>query len=478
MKLPSLTAVFIASLVMTRTVVFAQTLLYTNGGNWSGGSGVDTGWTDSSVMLSSTNGRAAISDPCFWLPVNITNKDSTGGVHCQVQLFQINNVFWNQTSNQPLQSPYGRRFNFDVRYDNLYGNSTNGANQWDINLLQFWQWATTWTSNGVPQQWVNGQPEFMLWAQNNSFGRQYQFKIYTDVINATNNKAATEWLFQNTTNHPVTLEDGNWHSVSVYGSLATGATNSCVRVLIDGIAVNWNKLTKTVISSNGTRGSAQVLTGPGTNITGCATLPNYGDFRARFGAYAYDKFGTITNFGEYLDNIAILTDNVYYLPPVLAAVTNQSVIAGGTLLVTNSASDPNSPAQALGFVLSTKPSGAVINPTNGLITWRPLISQSATSNQFSVVVTNTASLSTTQSFWVSAISPQKPLLSAPVLSGGSIALIISGSTGPDYTIQGATNLVSSSWQTLFATNSPALPFHWSDTNVSRPQFFYRVLLGP
>ena len=167
-----------------------------------------------------------------------------------------------------------------------------------------------------------------------------------------------------------------------------------------------------------------------------------------------------------------------YLPPGLAAVTNQNVIAGATLIVANSASDPNSPAQTLGFALTSQPAGAVINPTNGLITWRPLISQSGTSNRFSVVVTNSANLAVTQSFWVSVGVPEKPVFSAPALSGGVMALTISGSSGPDYIIQGATNLAPAGWQTLFTTNSPAVPFHWSDTNVSRPQFFYRALLGP
>ena len=457
--------------------VFSQTLLYTNGGTWSAGSGVDTSWTDKSVLLG-TNGFGGPADPSFYLPVNITNKDSSGGVHCQVQLYQINNVFWNQATNQPLLSPYARRFNFDVRLENQNGNSTNGANQWDINLLQFWQWGTMWTSNGLPQQWVNGQPEFMLWAQNNSYGRQYQFKIYTDVVNATNNKAATEWVFQNTTNHPVTLEDGNWHAVSVYGSLSTGATNSCVTVLIDSIPLNWDKLTRTVISSNGTRGTPQVLAGPGTNITGCATLPDYGDFRARFGAYAYDKFGTITNFAMYLDDLAILADKVYYVPPVLAALTNRTLVAGATLLVTNTASDPNTPPQTLGFTLLTKPLGSGINPTNGLIAWRPLISQAGTSNRFVVVVTNTPGLAATQSFWVGVVPPQKPLLAGPVLTPGHVTLTVSGSAGPDYIIQGSTNLAAASWQNLFFTNAPRLPFQWSDTNATQPQFFYRVLLGP
>ncbi len=457
--------------------VLSQTLLYTNGANWSAGSGVDTAWTDDWVVLS-TNGRAGPADPAFWLPVTITNKDSTGGVHCQVQLYQINNVFWDQATKQPLQAPSGRRFNLDVRVDTQNGYSTNGANEWDINLLQFWQWSTWWTNSSGPQRWVNGQPEFMLWVLNNTYGRQYVFKIYTDVVNATNNSAATEWVFQNTTNHPVTLLDGNWHSVSSYGSLATNAANSCVAVFIDGIPVNWDKLTKTVIAANGTRGTTLLVPGPGTNITGCATLPDYGDFRARFGAYAYDKFGTINQFQLFLDNIAILTDKVFYIPPELAAITNRSLMAGATLLVTNTATDSNHPPQTLGYALSAKPTGAGINPTNGLTTWRPLISQAGTSNQFVVVVTNTSGLAATQSFWVGVIPPQNPLIDGPILTPDHVALTVSGSAGPDYIIQGSTNLAAASWQNLFLTNAPLLPFQWPDANTTQPRFFYRVLLGP
>jgi hypothetical protein len=55
-------------------------------------------------------------------------------------------------------------------------------------------------------------------------------------------------------------------------------------------------------------------------------------------------------------------------------------------------------------------------------------------------------------------------------------LFISGNTGPDYTIQTSTNLTA--WQTAVTTNSPALPWSWSDTNLAFPQRFYRVLLGP
>jgi hypothetical protein len=54
---------------------------------------------------------------------------------------------------------------------------------------------------------------------------------------------------------------------------------------------------------------------------------------------------------------------------------------------------------------------------------------------------------------------------------------ISGDSGPDYTVQGSTNLID--WSDLFTTNSPALPFTWADTNSAiSERLFYRVILGP
>lgn len=53
---------------------------------------------------------------------------------------------------------------------------------------------------------------------------------------------------------------------------------------------------------------------------------------------------------------------------------------------------------------------------------------------------------------------------------------VNGDSGPNYTIQGSTNLVV--WTNLFSTNSPPLPFTWADTNAHFfQQRFYRLLLG-
>lgn len=95
-----------------------------------------------------------------------------------------------------------------------------------------------------------------------------------------------------------------------------------------------------------------------------------------------------------------------------------------------------------------------------------------------VISTNGTSLSATQSFWVGVIAPQRPLISSPQLAAGQFSLKVSGDAGPDYTLQGSTNLTPAVWQTIFSSNAPALPFQWTDTNTAKPQFYYRILLGP
>ena len=56
-------------------------------------------------------------------------------------------------------------------------------------------------------------------------------------------------------------------------------------------------------------------------------------------------------------------------PPVLNALTNQTVNEGELIQFQASASDPD-PGQSLTFSISDAPGGATINPTNGLFTWQ------------------------------------------------------------------------------------------------------------
>jgi hypothetical protein len=180
-----------------------------------------------------------------------------------------------------------------------------------------------------------------------------------------------------------------------------------------------------------------------------------------------------------LTNGEIAAMQVANQTPVLAAISNQATGAGMTLVVTNTASDPDQPWQTLTFSLLSPPSGAAIDGSSGVFNWRPPVSQADTTNLVRVKVADngTPSLSATQSFSVVVAPITLPLLNALSTEGGQFGFTVNGDVGPDYSIQSSTNLLD--WTTIFSTNPPVLPFDWSDTNaLENSPLFYRVLLGP
>ncbi len=59
-------------------------------------------------------------------------------------------------------------------------------------------------------------------------------------------------------------------------------------------------------------------------------------------------------------------------------------------------------------------------------------------------------------------------------AGENVSLTITGAVAASYTITASTNLANTNWVTLFTTNSPTMPFTFTDTNANLPQRFYRV----
>jgi hypothetical protein len=166
----------------------------------------------------------------------------------------------------------------------------------------------------------------------------------------------------------------------------------------------------------------------------------------------------------------------------LPAISSRTILAGATLLITNTATDAEAPPQVLTYSLIGQPPpplGAAINSGNGLFAWRPAIAQAGTTNLVNVQVSDsgTPSLGATQTFSVTVTRPAKPGLVGASLNNGQFRFLVSGDAGPDYTVQASTNLAN--WVSLFTTSSPALPFQFADpTAANYRQRFYRVLLGP
>jgi hypothetical protein len=250
----------------------------------------------------------------------------------------------------------------------------------------------------------------------------------------------------------------NITEVELYWEAAYAAS---FQIQVSSDTTNWTTIYSTTMGLGGVQ-DLTGLSGTGRYVRMYGTvrgLPAYG-----YSLYEFQVYGT-----------PIPTNQ----PPVLAAISNQSILAGRTLLVTNSASDPNIPPLPLTFSLINSSTGASIDSNSGLFTWRPTIAQSPSTQTVSVVVADNGAppLTATQSFSTTVIQPAIPILNATTMTNGQFGFWINGDTGPDYTIQTSTNLTS--WTPVFMSNSPALPYFWVDTNsLSYPYLFYRVLLGP
>ena len=165
-------------------------------------------------------------------------------------------------------------------------------------------------------------------------------------------------------------------------------------------------------------------------------------------------------------------------PPVLAAITNQTVNVGQTVAFTANVTDTNQPPQTLTFALLVGATNATLNTNSGAFSFRPLVTQADSTNGFTLKVSDNGSpsLSATQSFSVIVNPLSAPGVSSFSSAGGQFSVSVNGQSGPDYAIEVSTNLTQ--WSNVFITNSPALPFTWTDAATNSPQRFYRIKLGP
>ena len=164
--------------------------------------------------------------------------------------------------------------------------------------------------------------------------------------------------------------------------------------------------------------------------------------------------------------------------PTLTPIGNQTVNVGQTVAFTANAADTNQPPQTLTFALLSGATNATLNTNSGAFSFRPLVTQANSSNNFTLKVSDngTPSMSATQSFSVVVNPLSAPGLSNISAAGGQFSFSVSGQSGPDYAVETSTNLTQ--WSNVFITNSPALPFNWTDATTNSPQRFYRIKLGP
>jgi len=166
-------------------------------------------------------------------------------------------------------------------------------------------------------------------------------------------------------------------------------------------------------------------------------------------------------------------------PPVVDSIVDQTVGVGQTLALTISATDTDQPPQLLTYSLIAGPTNAIVDASTGDFSWRPLVDQAASTNHFTVQVSDNGvpPLSATRSFTATVPPLTLPTVTSVVLTNGQLGFQVTGGAGPDYAIQVSTNLLD--WTTAFVTNSAAMPFLWIDPAAAAlPSEFYRVKVGP
>src|SRR5262245_32873267 len=146
--------------------------------------------------------------------------------------------------------------------------------------------------------------------------------------------------------------DGNLYGTTPQGGIDPGGDHS-----FTGFGTVFRTSTNGTFTSlalfggtNGLDSQASVAFGPDGNLYGTT-----------FDGGAYGG-GTIFRI------VLAPTNN----PPVLAAIANQTIAVGTRLVITNRATDPESPPQVLSFSLGTgAAANATVDPASGVFTWTP-----------------------------------------------------------------------------------------------------------
>jgi hypothetical protein len=160
--------------------------------------------------------------------------------------------------------------------------------------------------------------------------------------------------------------------------------------------------------------------------------------------------------------------------PVLAAISDKTIYAGNTLVITNSASDSDLPANALTFSLVASPVGANIGAADGVFSWTTTEADSNTTNSVSVRVIDNGSpqLNDTKSFIITVVG--RPELKSVSLNNGSVEFNWSAIPGNRYRVQYKNSLNDVTWTDLQIITAESDFVNFSES-AGIAQRFYRLV---
>ena len=190
------------------------------------------------------------------------------------------------------------------------------------------------------------------------------------------------------------------------------------------------------------------------------TTSTSAQFTGQFGhSYAFfcvaqDNSGNVEAVHSTPDTTTLVSS-----PPVIAPVADQTVNVGTAVVITNTVSQADLPAPSLTYSLGPNaPTGATVNPTNGVFIWTPECAQGSTTNLIEVLVTASDNPAVTNSMFFNVVvgdCVQVGVGSAVVQTGKSTSIPVNlfttvGLTNLSFTLVYPTNRFSN-W-TISVTN--------------------------
>ncbi|MDB6125380.1 MAG: hypothetical protein JWQ71_4373 [Pedosphaera sp.] len=297
----------------------------------------------------------------------------------------------------------------------------------------------------------------------------YQWRLEGDGISG-----ATSSSFTITNLQPA--HAGNY-SVFITNTAGTTLSSNAVLVVVIPPAITGQPQGTNVAAganvffSVGTTGTAPLSYQwrlNGTNITG-ATANTYARANVQ-SADAGNYSVIVTNVGgSVTSSNAILTVNN---PPVLASIPDYTINEGTMLVITNLASDPDSPADVLTFSLGTNaPVGASLDANSGIFNWTPNEAQGPGTNVITITVTDNGSpsLSNSRSFTVTVLEiNQPPILTSlgnwTIHAGSSISFTATA-TDPDLPANILTFSLGPDVPDSATINATSGLFRWTSTEA-------------
>jgi hypothetical protein len=166
-------------------------------------------------------------------------------------------------------------------------------------------------------------------------------------------------------------------------------------------------------------------------------------------------------------------------PPVLAAIANRTNYAGSIIAFTNSATDPDLPANLLSYSLCCgAPARASLDPVSGSFLWPTTEVDAGTTNSLCVCVTDngTPPLTASQGFFVVVLP--RPAIQSVSISGSAATLTWTAIPNTTFQVQYKDRLADVDWLPLGAPITPTGSIATAvDPDFGAvPQRFYRLLV--